>query len=157
MAPCRRRAYTTVAALLFSIVALLSSSNPSAAQQSSPPSTLPTPELNAQAADGAIKLSWTAVTGAARYQLWAWTSADAWQQIGGDNLTGTTYNHTGLAAGTTYHYQIRALNAAAETSAWSQPVSATLPARLAAPELTARAAAGAVELNWPAVPGAVRY
>ena len=97
MAPSRRRAYTTVAALLLSIVALLSSLNPSAAQQSSPPSTLSTPELSAQAAEGAIELSWTAVTGAARYELWTWWNAETgWQQIGGDDLTGTTFSHTGL-------------------------------------------------------------
>ena len=129
MAPSRRRAYTTVAALLLSIVALLSSSNPSAAQQTPPPSTLSTPELSAQAAEGAVQLSWTAVTGAVRYELWTWWNAETgWQQLGGDNLTGTTFSHTGLTAAVTYYYQMRALNTAAEVSPWSQQVSATVTA-----------------------------
>ena len=36
----------------------------------------------------AVGLSWTAVTGAERYELWAWTSTDGWQQIGGSRVHG---------------------------------------------------------------------
>ena len=88
------------------------------------------PALTAQAAAGAVELRWKTVSGAARYELMAWwDEATGWQQIGGDNLTGASYTHTGLASGTTYYYSIRAVNAAGETSDWLlEPYpSATVP------------------------------
>ena len=90
---------------------------------------LTAPALTAQAATGAVALRWEAVAGAVRYELMVWWDGIAdWQQIGGDNLTGTSYTHTGLAAGTTYYYTISAVNAAGETSDWLQPYpSATVP------------------------------
>ena len=85
MAPSPQRAYSALAAFLLSVVAFLSLTNPSAAQQTSPPSPLPAPELTAQAVEGAVDLRWTAVTGAVRYELWAWWDPDTdWLQIGGD-------------------------------------------------------------------------
>ena len=77
------------------------------------------PALTAEATENAIKLSWTAVTEAVRYELWVWDSVNGLQQIGGDNLTGTSYTHTDVTVGTNYHYTIRAVNADGETSAWS--------------------------------------
>ena len=70
-------------------------------------------------------MRWEAVTGAVRYELLAWTSADGFQEIGGDNLTGTSYTHSGFAADTTYIYAVRAVNGSGETSEWSEPKSAT--------------------------------
>ncbi len=140
---------------------------------------LTAPALTVQAAAGAVELRWEAVAGAVRYELMVWWDGLAdWQPLGGDNLTGASYTHTGLAAGTTYYYIIRAVNAAGETSDWLlEPYpSATVPAsetslsvptptptptpqaqELTAPALTVQAAAGAVELRWEAVAGAVRY
>ena len=115
------------------------------------------PVLTAAAGQNAVELTWPEVTGADRYELWTWTSAGGWQQIGGDNLTATTYNHSGLTTGTTYFYQIRAVNAAGQTSPWSDRVSATVPASLPAPVVTATAAEGEIELGWPAVADAARY
>ena len=83
------------------------------------------PALTAEATENAIKLSWTAVTEAVRYELWVWDSVNGLQQIGGDNLTGTSYTHTDVTAGTTYYYTIRAVNADGETSAWSVYVPAS--------------------------------
>ena len=84
---------------------------------------LSAPVLTAQAAEDGVELSWTTVHGATRYELLVWDSVNDWRQIGGDGLTGTTYTHTDPAAGTTYFYTIRAVNADGETSAWSDQVS----------------------------------
>ena len=92
-----------------------------------PHADLAAPVLYAQPAAGAVDLSWTDVPDAARYQLISWwDAATGWQQLGGDNLTAKTYPHPGLAVATTYHYQIRARNAAGEPGPWSEPVSATV-------------------------------
>ena len=82
---------------------------------------------------------------------------DGWQPIGGANLTGTSFRHTGLTVGTTYFYTIRAVNAAGETSDWLSTLRTATVARLSTPALTAAAAGGAVRLSWGAVQGAVRY
>ena len=115
------------------------------------------PVLAAAAEAGAVELSWEAVTGAVRYELWTWTSEEGWQQIGGDNLTATAFRHDGLAAGTTYFYTVRTINSAGEMSAWSEYVSATVQSGLAAPRIEVTTSADAVELSWEAVTGAVRY
>ena len=155
MAPSTLRTCSIVAATLLAVTAILAAANAALAQQSSP---LPAPELTAQPADRAVNLTWTEVAGAARYELWSWRNQETgWQQIGGDNLTGASYTHSNLIAGATYHYQIRAVSADDENGDWSARVSAATPPALDAPELTAQAAAGAVQLNWTEVDTAVRY
>jgi len=137
--------------------------------------TLVAPTLTLQAANNAFELSWTTVSGAAGYQLIAWSGSGNWQQLGGGDLTGNTYSHTGLAADSTYHYAVRAVTAT-EAGPWSEQVSATAAASasatstptptptptssaspLPAPELSAQAGEGVVHLNWNAVAGAVSY
>ena len=128
------------------------------------------PVLTAEAGEGegTVALSWTTVSGAVRYELLVWAGADGWQDVGGDNLTGTTYSHTGLAAGTTHYYSVRAVNGSGETSEWSEAKSATVAATqastatvsaLSTPVLTAEAGEGegTVALSWTTVTGAVRY
>ena len=94
---------------------------------SSAPS-LSVPVLNAEAIEGGVALSWSAVPGATRYELWAWTEPGGWQQLGGNNLTGNAYTHSGLTPDTTYWYAVRAVDAAGATSAWSEHIPATVPA-----------------------------
>ena len=85
-------------------------------------SALSVPALAAQDTAGGVVLSWEAVPSAVRYELMTlWDAGNGWsgwQPIGGDNLTGTTYTHTGVVAGRTYYYSIRAVNAEGETSGW---------------------------------------
>ena len=92
--------------------------------------SLSVPALTVQVATGAVELRWAAVGGAVRYELMVWwDGVTDWQPLGGDNLTGTSHTHTDLAAGTTYYYSIRAVNAAGETSDWllDPYPSATVP------------------------------
>ena len=152
---------------------LLLVSTQASAQQDATESTLSTPALTAQATAGAIELRWEAVAGAVRYELMVWWEGlTDWQPLEG--TTDTSYTHSGLTAGRKYFYTIRAVNAADEKSDWLQKpyASATVPTatartatptptpqphELTAPALTAQATAGAIELRWEAVAGAVRY
>ncbi len=80
---------------------------------------LAVPELTAQTTANGILLTWETVPHAVRYELLAWWDAGTgWQPIGGADLTGTSYKHTSVTAGTAYFYSIRAVNAAGATSAW---------------------------------------
>ncbi len=150
-----QKTFTLVLASFIAVASILTVVNAALAQQSS---MLPAPVLTAEAAERAVNLTWTEVAGAARYELWSWRDAETgWLQIGGDDLTGTAYTHSELVAGITYHYQLRAVDADDENGAWSQRITATTPAALDTPALTAQASADAVELSWTEIDTAVRY
>ena len=142
--------------------------------------TLSAPELTAIAAgSSAIDLSWTAVPGAVRYELYTQLVDDpGWQQLDGGNLEGTTYRHGDLTPGKRYQYAVRAIDANDQPlGPWSNFPTETVPSSeaatltstptpratqssttLTAPVLTATAAgSNAIDLSWTSVPGAVRY
>lgn len=76
-----------------------------------------------------MELSWTAVSGAVRYALWAWWDGlEDWQPLDDDNLTATSYSHEDLTAETTYYYIIVAVDANGAWGAWSNEVNATVAA-----------------------------
>ncbi len=175
-------------ALLAVVFALSLLSNTETNAQTSTESALAIPALAAEATAHGVVLTWDAVPDAARYELLAWWDPGInWQPLGGANLTGTTYTHTDVTAGTKYFYSIRAVNAAGETSAWlldyasatalaatgagtstptPSPTATAAPgtstptptaSALAIPALSAQATSGGVVLTWQAVPHAVRY
>ena len=134
---------------------------PTATPTATPASALPDPTLTAQADADAVRLRWTEAAGAARYELWTWWDTDVgWQRLDDGNLTGTNYTHTAVTAGTTYYYTIRSVNAAGDTSTWSDYESVTIPSstpRISTPALTVRSAQGGIELSWGEVDSAARY
>lgn len=83
------------------------------------------PGLVANASANGIDLSWSEVTDADSYQLIVWTPGQtAWERIGGTHSAGTTsYGHTGLTAGNTYYYRVRAVIDGTE-GPWSEEVDA---------------------------------
>ncbi len=104
----------------------------------SPPvaSPLTPPVLTAAAVGDAIELRWEAVPAAVRYKLrvW-WDPLPAWQPFGGDDISATSYTHTGVKVGRKYYYTIQAVNAAGQTSDWQQKyASATVPAAPETPQ-----------------------
>ena len=168
---------TPTAAFTATPTATLEANAPATATPTATPlvMTLSVPTLTAVGGESAVQLSWTTVSGAVRYELWTWTSAGGFQQLDDGALTGTTYSHAGLTAGTTYYYWVRAVNGSGEMSAWSERTSATVAAApsivvptptstptstvssLSKPVLTAEAGESAVQLTWTAVTGAERY
>ena len=150
-----RRVWLAMAFLVFAPI--LYFANLASAQETSTTSTPSAPTLTAQSVSGGIDLNWQAVQSAVRYELWAWTSADGFQQLDDGAWTDTSYNHTGLTAGKTYFYTVRAVLTGGVNSPWSEYVSAIFEPSLSAPVLTAEAGEGKVELSWGAVQGAERY
>ena len=176
---CAWLALTALAA-----AAALFVNGPAWAQQDSTTSTLAAPVLTVEADGDAVELRWEAVPGAARYEVWTWTSAGGWERLDDGSLTGTAFRHSGVTAGTTYYYAVRALDANGAEGAWTEfasatpaeretatatstptamsapamtPTATTTAVALAAPTLRAEAGAGEVYLEWDAVANAVRY
>ena len=109
-------------------------------------------------ASGKPQLTWAAVDGAAKYEIYRST-----QQSTGYSLLGTTtstsYVNTGAAAGITYYYKVCAVNSAG-TSAYSNIVSGRAKAAIpAAPRVTIgnSSASGKPQLTWAPVDGAAKY
>ena len=109
-------------------------------------------------ASGKPQLTWAAVDGAAKYEIYRST-----QQSTGYSLLGTTtstsYVNTGAAVGKTYYYRVKAVNSAG-TSAYSNIVSGRAKAAIpAAPRVTigSSSASGKPQLTWAAVDGAAKY
>lgn len=71
-----------------------------------------------------VTLRWDAVTGAGSYNVKSSTVSGGPYVAVASGITSTRYNHTGLDAGTTYHYVVSAVNANGE-GANSAQVSAT--------------------------------
>ena len=158
--PKRILAYSAVALLvMLAAFGAIAFDTSNVAQAQSVPMA---PTLTAQASGAStINLSWDAVTDAARYELWAWDNVNEWQRLDGGEttpLTATTFAHTGLTAGTTYYYQVRAINSAGAAGAWSDRVNevagTTAPGR---PVLTATAGYLQITVSWPAVTNAATY
>ncbi len=90
--------------------------------------SLSAPALRATANPGQITLTWDPVANAESYQLVVWDRAiNDWRRIGGV-LTSRSYTHLGLTAGTTYYFHVCAVAAGGAKGAWSQQVSAVVPA-----------------------------
>ena len=77
-----------------------------------------------------ISVSWTAVSGAASYDVYYEVGSSLTRILAG-NTTSTSYTHTGLQPSTTYYYYIKAKNSAGE-SGYSTLRSATTSAAAAA-------------------------
>ena len=118
--------------------------------------------LTATAGNAAVALSWTASSGATSYNVYRGTS------VGGESttpiatgLTGTAYTDSTVTNGTTYYYEVKAVNnigpSGPSNEASAEPLS-SLSSLLTAPTLQMPTAGnGDIPLNWSAVNGATSY
>ena len=84
--------------------------------------TLAAPTLTATSTvTTTVELSWNVVSGAVRYDLsvW-WEGLTDWRSLDDGSLTDTSYPHSGVTPGTTYHYIIRAVDAEGGVSEWTR-------------------------------------
>ena len=107
-------------------------------------------------ATGKIKISWSKVTGAAKYEIYRATSkTGTYSSIG--TATGTSYTDKSAAAGKTYYYKVKALDSKGKASAFSNIVSRTCD--LAQPVVKAAnvSSSGKIKLSWKEIDGAKEY
>jgi hypothetical protein len=154
-----RACISVVAVLAVAMVLLTACGGGGGSTPPQPPAT-PT-NLSATAGVNSVGLTWSAVSGATGYNVYRGTAS-------GDLSTKTkvmsstpsiAFNDSGLTNGTTYYYQVTAINANGESSGSSEVSavpSATLPP-LAPTNLSATAASGSVGLTWSAVSNATDY
>ena len=111
-------------------------------------------------AQGRPTLTWKAVTGAAKYEVYRARSRSG-EYIKYSTVTGTSYTNTSyIENGTTYYYKVRALDANGTAGAWSSIVAVTYQPKqtLSAPTVTGgNDAQGRPTLTWKAVTGAAKY
>ena len=103
-----------------------------------------------------ITLSWNAVSGASKYSVYRGTSSgdiSTKTQLATD-ITGTSYIDTSALTGTTYYYQVRAINGDGSSSA-SNEVEAT--ASGGSFSLVGTISGTSVVLNWSTISGAASY
>ena len=111
---------------------------------------------------GRPTLTWKAVTGAAKYEVYRARSMNG-DYIKYSTVTGTSYTNTSyIEDGNTYYYKVRALDANGTAGAWSSIVSVTYRAAsagtLSAPSVTGgKDSQGRPTLKWNAVTGAAKY
>ena len=108
-------------------------------------------DLGVTATSTSLTLSWTAVTGAASYDVKRSPGSET-----PTTATGTSYTFPNLTAGTTYTLFVRARNGSG-TSTWSEVAKTTIPAAPGDSDLTATATNNSITLSWTAVTGAASY
>jgi cellulose 1,4-beta-cellobiosidase len=92
------------------------------------PPGAPTNLASSNVTSSGAALSWTAATdnvGVTGYRIFQQQGSAAATQIG--TSTGTSFTVTGLAASTSYSFSVRAIDAAGNASASSNPVAVTTP------------------------------
>ena len=109
-------------------------------------------------AQGRPTLTWNAVTGAAKYEVYRARSKDG-TYTKYSTTTGTAYtNSSYLTNGTTYYYKVCALGSDGSYGPYSAVVSVTCRLKLTAPTVTSGTdAQGRPTLKWKAVTGAAKY
>ena len=107
---------------------------------------------------GRPTLTWKAVTGAAKYEVYRARSLNG-DYIKYSTVTGTSYtNISYIENGNTYYYKVRALDANGTAGPWSDVVAVTCRLGLTAPTVTGgNDAQGRPTLKWNAVTGAAKY
>jgi fibronectin type 3 domain-containing protein len=107
-----------------------------------------------------ITLSWNSASGAVSYNVYRGTASGdlSTKTLLASNVTGTNYTDTSATAGTTYYYQVTAVNNAGKESGASNEVNAVSLAQTGGSfVLGGTKGVSQITLNWSNVTGAVSY
>jgi fibronectin type 3 domain-containing protein len=127
-----------------------------------PPNTTPpaTPTgLTATAGDAQVTLKWNASSGATSYNIYrSLTPGGEGTTAYKTGVTTISFTDTGLTNGTTYYYEVSAVNSAGESGQSSEASATPQLVKPATPTgLAAKAGDSQVILNWNASTGATSY
>ena len=112
----------------------------------------------AKAVSGGIQVTWNEADGAAKYKVYRKDAANTvWKVIA--IVTGTSYVDKSAAAGVTYSYTVRGVDADGELSPGFDRtgVSATISAPTNVKLVGAKAVNGGIQVTWQQANGAVKY
>ncbi len=110
------------------------------------------PVVTATAKSGSVQLSWKALSGATKYNVYYYLNG---KYTAVATTTATSYTVSGLTNGTKYGFLVRAyVNGAWTSFSSADHVYATPTAK---PAVTATAKSGSVQLTWKALSGATKY
>ena len=119
--------------------------------------TLPAPSISVSnvASTGKIKISWDAISGAAKYTVYIYDANG--NLLKSSSTTGTSLTHSSAVAGVNYTYKVKAIGSvSAANSSYSSAKSRTCD--LAAPKMSlTNTAEGKIKLSWNKVTGADKY
>ena len=108
------------------------------------------------AASGQPVVSWTKVSGAAQYEVYRSTNGKNFSIV--RRTAALSYTDTSAAAGTTYYYQVRAINGSVKSAFCAAQSIQYAVASLNAPTMTlTSAASGQPVVSWTKVSGAAQY
>ena len=109
------------------------------------------------ASTGKIKISWDAVEGATKYEVYRAASKNgSYSRI--STTSNTSVTNTKAEAGKTYYYKVRAIcSVDAATAAYSVVKSATCDLAQTKVTLTNKESTGKIVISWDAVEGATKY
>ncbi len=113
------------------------------------------PVTSVSGSNGGIKIVWGAVTGGSRYRVF-YQDGSSWKKIG--DTEGTSYTWSGAAAGRTYTFTVRCLNADGSGYGGSYDQKGTAFTYTAAPALTgASCTEKGIQISWAKTAGAAKY
>ena len=127
------------------------------------PGYIAAPTMGSAVAEGSgLRVTWSAVGGAAAYRLYRRTSKTSWAEL--VDVSGTSYLDNATNAGETYYYTARCLNAYGTlisdydkngvSGSWKKPITG----KLATPVMkSATSGISGVVVTWNAVTGATGY
>ncbi|MCD7741402.1 MAG: fibronectin type III domain-containing protein [Ruminococcus sp.] len=110
----------------------------------------------------AVRINWTKVSGATGYRIYRYNSTTKkYEKVKTiKNGSTTTYKQTGLKAGTTYKYKVKAYVKYNGTNYWSVKNSSVIKTTTKPAQVTMKSASKsktAVRINWKKVTGASGY
>ena len=117
----------------------------------------PVVSISCVATTGKPRLSWSAVSGATKYEIWRATSrTGTYTKI--YTTSNTYFNNTTAEANKSYYYKVRAIGSSSyATSAYSSIASITCDCARPVVSISCKASTGKPVLTWGAVNGAVKY
>ena len=146
--------YYEVAAVGNSGIVSYNSTEASATPQASSVPPAPT-GLSAAAGNAQVALTWTASSGATSYDIYRGTTSGG-ETLVDSGITGTSFTDTGLTNGTTYYYEVTAVNSSessksSEVSATpiNQPPAITTPASASPATVTGKTTNLSVQASDP--------